>query len=211
MNKLNVTKFSAVGFILILLLLHFLNSSVNPNWQPISEYALGNFGWLMNLAFILFGVSFVFLGIAIFQKLPNISAKIGAVLLILSSIGNFIAGFFNTDPITTKPDNISTSGEVHSIAASFLGFMILATIFITIQFYKQNSLKPYKKPMLIMTVMLWVSELTLVGFMGYYLSETNGMISEETPIGWYGRIVVILCAIWCYMCANNIRKSELSI
>lgn len=62
-----------------------------------------------------------------------------------------------------------------------------------------------------MTVMLWVSELTLVGFMGYYLSETNGMISEETPIGWYGRIVVILCAIWCYMCANNIRKSELSI
>lgn len=211
MNKLNVTKFSAVGFILILLLLHLLDSSVNPKWQPISEYALGNFGLLMNLAFILFGVSFVFLGISIFKKSSNIGAKIGAVLLILSSIGNFITGFFNTDPIATKPDNISTSGEIHSIAASFLGFMILATIFITIQFYKQNSLKPYKKPMLIITVMLWFSELTLVGVMGYYLSETNGMISEETPIGWYGRIVIILCAIWCYMCANNIQKSELSI
>ena len=208
MKILNITKFAAVGLILILLLLHVLDSTVNPNWQPISEYALGNFGWLMNLAFILFGISFFFLGISIFQKSPNIGAKIGSILLIISSIGNFIAGFFNTDPITTKPENMSSSGNIHSVAAGLLGFMILSTVFILIPFFKNDSLKPYKKSMLIITILLWFSELTLVSVMGYYLSETNGIISAETPIGWYGRIVVVLCAIWCYMCADSIQKAN---
>lgn len=208
MKILNITKFTAVGFILILLLLHVLKSSVNPNWQPISVYALGDFGWLMNLAFILFGISFLFLGISILQKLPSIGAKIGSILLIISSIGNFITGFFNTDPITTKPENMSTGAEVHNVTASLLGLMILSTVFITIQFYKQNSLKPYKNSMLLITVVLWFSELVLVSVMGYYLSETNGIISEQTPIGWYGRIVVVLCAVWCYMCADSIQKSN---
>ena len=210
MIQLKITKFSAVGFILILLLLHLLDSSVNPSWQPISEYALGQVGWLMNFAFILFGISFLFLGISIFQQLPNIGAKVGAILLIIAAIGNFLAGFFNTDPITTQPDNMSTSGEIHSVSAGLLGFMILSTIIITIRYYKQNELKPYKKSLLLITVILWVSELSLVASMGYYLSETNGMISEATPIGWYGRIVVIVCAIWCYMCADSLQKSKLS-
>lgn len=209
MKTLNMSKFAAVGFILIVLLLHVLKSSVNPNWQPISEYALGDFGWLMNVAFVLFGISFLFLGISILQQVPKITAKIGAVLLIISSIGNFLSAFFNTDPITTRPENMSTSGEIHSIAASLLGFMVLSTIFILVPFFKQDALKPYKKSMLIVTVLLWFSEITLVSVMGYYLSETNGMISEQTPIGWYGRIVVVLCAIWCYICADNIQKSKI--
>lgn len=206
MNNLNIVKFCAVGFMLILLLLHFLEPTINPNWQPISEYALGNFGWLMNIAFILLGISFFLLGISIFQKY----AKIGASLLIIASIGNFIAGLFNSDPITTTAENMSASGQIHSIAASFLGFMILSTIFITILFYKQNKLKLYKKSMLIISILLWLSELILIVSLGYYLSDTNAVISENTPIGWYGRIVIILSAIWVYVCANNIQKSEFS-
>lgn len=208
MNKLTISKYAAVGFITILLLLHVLNSTVTPSWQPISFYALGDFGWLMNLAFILFGFAFAFLGLYIFQKLPNIGSKIGGALLILASVGNFLAGFFNIDPITTSPENMTISGQIHSSAAGLLGLMILATIFITFQFYKQIALLPYKKTMLKGTILLWIAELGLVGAMGYYLSKTNGMITEDTPIGWYGRIVVILCAVWCYVCANNLQKAK---
>ena len=210
MNILNITKLSAAGFIIALILLHFLDSSVNPNWQPISEYALGNAGYLMNFAFILLGTSFILLGISILQKFPSKGAKIGAILLIISALGTLTAGIFNTDPMTTLPENMSISGEIHSIAAGLLGFMILATIFITVLYYKHNILRPYRKSMLIITLLLWISELTLVACIGYYLSETNGIISEETPIGWPGRIVVLLCAIWCYISADSIQKSGFS-
>src|SRR5690606_18930640 len=115
---------------------------------------------------IFLGMSFAFLGVSIFQKFPKIGAKIGALLLIIASIGNFIAGVFNTDPIATSPDNMSMSGVIHSVAASMLGLMIVSTIFITILYYTQNALKPYKRSMLIITVLLWGSELILVGAMG---------------------------------------------
>lgn len=209
MSKLSITKISAIAFIVILVLFHFLNTSVNPNWQPISEYALGKGGFLMNCAFILLGISFLFLGISLLQKVPNIGTKVGAILLLISAAGTLTAGIFNTDPITTLPENISISGKIHSTAAGLLGFMILSTIFITVQFYKQNIWRPYKKSMLTLTAILWISELSLIGFMGYFLGGTNAMISADTPIGWPGRIVIILCAIWCYVCANYIHKSEI--
>lgn len=208
MNKLTFSKYSAVGFVAILFVFHIINTSINPVWQPISEYALGKFGWLMNLAFILFGCAFAFLGVFLIQKLPNIGSKIGGVLLLLASLGNFLAASFNTDPITTSPENMTVSGQIHSGAAGLLALMIVSTIFVTIQFYKQPALKPFKKPMLMITIALWIAELSLAGAMGFYLSKTNGMITEETPIGWLGRIVVVLCAIWCYMCAQNLQKAN---
>jgi hypothetical protein len=201
MNKLTFSKYSAVGFIAILFLLHIINTSVNPVWQPISEYALGKLGWLMNLAFILLGCSFAFLGMFLIQKLPNIGSKIGGVLLLLASVGNFLAGFFNTDPITTSPENMTVSGQIHSGAAGLLALMIIATIFVTIQFYKQPALKPFKSTMLLMTTMLWLAELVLIGIMGYFLSKTNGLITEETPIGWVGRVVIVfLCNMVLCLC-----------
>ncbi|MDG3584183.1 DUF998 domain-containing protein [Galbibacter pacificus] len=208
MNKLTFSKYSAVGFVSILFLLHIINTTVNPTWQPISEYALGEFGWLMNLAFILLGCSFAFSGMFLIQKFTNIGSKIGGILLLLASVGNFLAGFFNTDPITTSPENITVIGQIHSGAAGLLGLMIIATIFVTIQFYKQPSLKPFKISILLTTTLVWLAELILVGGMGYYLSKTNGMITEDTPIGWYGRIVIVLCAVWCYVCANNLQKAN---
>ncbi|WP_339606668.1 DUF998 domain-containing protein [uncultured Roseivirga sp.] len=208
MKQLTFSKFSAIGFIALLTLLHFTNTSVNPNWQPISEYSLGNFGWLMKLAFILLGLSFLSLGVYVLQKLPKVGAKIGGILLLLSSIGVLLAGIFDTDPISTPAENMTTSGQIHTGAAGLLGLMILATIFLTYQFFKQENLRPYKKSILWITIILWVAEVALIGSMGYYLSKTNGMITDETPIGWLGRIVITLCAIWVWICSNNIKKAN---
>ena len=55
MNKLTITKIGAIVFIALLVLLHIINTAVNPIWQPISEYALGNAGWLMNITFFSLG------------------------------------------------------------------------------------------------------------------------------------------------------------
>jgi len=208
MNKLTISKIGAIGFIILLTLLHFINTSVNPIWQPISEYALGNIGWLMKVAFFSLGISFLFLGIYLCEKLPNRGSKVGGVLLIIASLGNFLAGIFNTDPVSTIPDQVTISGQIHNAAAGVLGLMILATVFITFQFRIQEQLKPYKKNIILLTIILWVLEFILIAAMGVYLSETNGMITPETPIGWPGRIVIVFCAIWVWACAHYLQKSN---
>jgi len=208
MNKLRISKISAIGFIILLVFLHIIDTSVNPIWQPISEYGLGNAGWLMKVTFFSLGISFLFLGIYLIKKLSNIGSKVGGVLLILASLGNFLAGVFNTDPVSTLPDQMTISGQIHNAAAGLLGFMILATVFITFQFRKQEQLKPYKKNILLLTIILWVLEFSLIATMGIYLSETNGMITQETPIGWLGRIVIVFCAIWIWACAHYLQKSN---
>ncbi|MBB4119002.1 hypothetical protein GGR32_001293 [Mesonia hippocampi] len=43
--------------------------------------------------------------------------KIGGILMLIAAIGNFLAGIFNTDPIHTLPENMTTSGSVHTGAA----------------------------------------------------------------------------------------------
>jgi len=209
MNKLTVTKISAIGFIFLLILLHLINTSVSPIWQPISEYALGNVGWLMQIAFFLLGISFLTLGLYLIKHLTNFGSKIGGVLLIVASLGNFLAGIFNTDPVGTLPDKMTISGQIHNAAAGLLGFMILATGFITFQFRKQEQFKNYKKKILLLTITLWVLEFILIALMSVYLSETNGVITSETPIGWLGRIVIVFCAIWVWTCAHYIQKSNL--
>lgn len=208
MNKLTITKISAIGFIFLLILLHLINTSVSPIWQPISEYALGTVGWLMKVAFLLLGISFLTLGLYLIQKSPNTGSKIGGALLIIASTGNFLAGIFNTDPVRTLPENMTISGQIHNAAAGLLGFMILATLFIAFQFRKQEQLKNYKKNMLLLTITLWVLEFILIAVMGVYLSETNGVITPETPIGWLGRIVIVFCAIWVWTCAHYLQKTN---
>ncbi|MCX2763645.1 DUF998 domain-containing protein [Aquimarina muelleri] len=209
MNKLTISKIGAIGFFVLLVLLHFINTSVNPIWQPISEYALGTAGWLMKIAFILLGISFLSLGLYLIKKLPNTGSKIGGVLLIIASIGNFLAGIFNTDPVSNLPENMTINGQIHNAAAGLLAFMILATLFITFQFRKQEKLKTYKKSITLLTSILWGLEIILIAVMGIYLSETNGMITPETPIGWLGRIVIVFCAIWIWFSANYLQKSNL--
>lgn len=199
MNKLTVTKINAIGFIFLLILLHLINTSMSPIWQPISEYALGNTGWLMQIVFFLLGISFLTLGLYLIKYLPKIGSKIGGVLLVIASLGNFLAGIFNTDPVDTLPEYMTMSGQIHNAAAGLLGFMILATVFITYQF---------RKNMFVFTIILWGLEVALIIAMGVYLSETNGMITPETPIGWLGRIVIVFCAIWVWSCAHYLQKSN---
>ena len=45
---------AGLGFALLLVLLHVLRPDLDPSWRFISEYAIGNFGYLMIIAFLSF-------------------------------------------------------------------------------------------------------------------------------------------------------------
>jgi len=203
-----ISQYTAGAFIGLVVLLHIIKPDVNPVWQPISEYALGSFGWIMNGAFFLLGVSFLSLGIYFFGKIKSVGAKIGSGLLILSAIGNFLATFFNTDPVGTLPEKLSSTGQIHAMAAGFLVFMVLSTVFILWQFIKRQDLKDFKNLIIISTIFVWIFEIVLDVAMGIYLSKTNGVFSPDTPVGWYGRAYIISTAVWIIVCSLQMIKVE---
>jgi hypothetical protein len=56
-NAARLSIASGVLFVLLLGSLHLLEPEFDPTWRFISEYALGNFGWMMRLAFLALATS----------------------------------------------------------------------------------------------------------------------------------------------------------
>ncbi len=50
---------AAAMFLVLLAALHFIKPELDPSWRVISEYALGDYGWIMMLAFLSLAVSCV--------------------------------------------------------------------------------------------------------------------------------------------------------
>jgi Protein of unknown function (DUF998) len=91
-------------FVVLLGLLHLLEPEFDPKWRLISEYELGNYGWLMRIAFYSLAAGCISLFIAIRAQIRGIGGTIGLVLLLVIAVGLTIGGIFTTDPITTPAD-----------------------------------------------------------------------------------------------------------
>ncbi len=202
-----VSRWSAIVFAILLIALHVFDSSVDASWQPISDYALGPWGWAMKIAFASMGLAFLTLGVFSFTSEKGILIKIGGTLIILAAIGSFIGSVFDTDPAGTGPDAMTTSGQIHAGAAGLLGFMVLSTIFFTIHTMRSGSATE-RWYLLTTTCLLWIAEIVLVGAMATMLSKTNGQIGPDTPFGWQGRIVLFLCAMWCIFCGLALQTNN---
>jgi Protein of unknown function (DUF998) len=83
---------AAVMFLLVLAVLHIFKPELDPSWRFISEYAIGDYGWAMMLAFFSLAFSTGMLVAAIAAKVNSIAGRIGLVLLLLSAAGMIIAG-----------------------------------------------------------------------------------------------------------------------
>ena len=128
---------AVVTFLVLLAALHLIKPELDPSWHFISEYAIKDYGWLIALAFCSLAFSFIALFFALRSHLQTIVGWIGLALLWVSATGLIIAGIFTTDPITTSPGAMTTSGLLHNLggtlgiaipfAAAFVSWGWLAT------------------------------------------------------------------------------------
>src|ERR1700682_4049951 len=78
---------AAAGAALVLLLsLHALSPEFSPAWRMISEYANGHYSWVLSLMFVAYGLSSLFLAVAIRSQATTRRSRLGLVLLTLSGI-----------------------------------------------------------------------------------------------------------------------------
>ncbi len=202
----NISVFLGILYIVLTIIVHFLNPEIDPSWQPISETALGNNGWLMNIAFLLMALSIVSFIIQARKCYTSLGGKIGKVFLAVSAIGFLLAGFFNTDPAILQQEQATTSGLIHSVGAGFLGFLVIASLLFTWVYIKNPSYKKYKVPIVIMTILLWVSEIYVIMDMATELPKNNGNLGPNVLIGWSARIVMLFCVLWVITISLQTKK-----
>jgi hypothetical protein len=79
----------------LLLSLHALSPEFSPAWRMVSEYANGQYGWVLSLMFAAYGTSTLALAWAIRPHAVTRRARSGLLLLVASGVGQLAAAAFD--------------------------------------------------------------------------------------------------------------------
>jgi uncharacterized membrane protein len=97
--------------------LHVLKPDFSPAWRFLSESAIGQYGWVMQLAFFSMAAASAVLATALWRYANTMVAKIGLVLHWIAALSMVGGGVFVMDPITGDPAVMTTHGILHAMTA----------------------------------------------------------------------------------------------
>ncbi len=115
----------AVAWVAIIGLLHLLRPDLEPGDAYISNYARGDWAWLMRLAFFLNAAGWAAAGEGLRRTVPGRAGIALAVLAWLGALGLVVAGVFRADPLGSP--TVSVEGWLHSRGAG-LAFITLIAV-----------------------------------------------------------------------------------
>jgi hypothetical protein len=196
----------AATFVVLLAALHFIKPELDPSWHFISEYAIGDYGWIMVLAFFSLALSYVSLFVAIHSQLRTIVGRMGLVLLLVSALGLTIAAIFTTDPITVSKDDVTTEGTLHNLGGTLGMAMPFAAGLIGWRLARIPAWSSARRPL------LWATGLALAAFvvsfvsLGVMASQSGGKFDPEVLVGWPNRLEVVAYSVWLMVVAWQALK-----
>lgn len=187
---------SATAFIAIVLLLHFVKPELAPSWRFVSEYAIGSNGWLMVLAFFCWAISCFALVAALRPHVRTVAGQIGVAVLLLVGLSLIAAGLFTADPITAKPEELTTTGQLHGVAAmvGIPGFPI-AALLIGWSLSRNPAWSTTRRKVLWAGVATVVCMVAMFGYMSIALPKAGGF-GPGLLIGWFNRLLVASYVAW---------------
>lgn len=210
-----VSLIATITFLILLILLHFIKSDLDPTWRMISEYAIGDYGWVMQLAFFALAISNIALCISIKSEIHTIAGKIGLIMLFISGVATMMAGVFVSDPITTNKNELTSHGNLHGIAFMIsvsLGF--IASILISWSLGRHNSNWFIAKKKLLWSTVFYLGCLLLMFAVLFIMVGNNqGKFGPEVLIGIPNRLFIISNCIWLIVVAKqaiSLRSKELN-
>jgi hypothetical protein len=197
--------------LICLLLLHFLSPEFEPNWRMISEYAYGNYKWLLSIFFIAGGLSSMLLSVCLLQFLTNKISILGDILLFISGMGGFLASIF---------DVTQTTG--HGIAASLgVPTFPIAALILSYHLSKKEYWKDYRKPIITLSHLSWIGIVLLVISMITMMNgfkEAGITIGPDRPVptslpdgvvavvGYVNRLLIVVNLLWAIIVATRVLR-----
>lgn len=174
------------------------------NWlrHPVSSLALGEFGWMQVVNFLVSGALLVIFATALWQR-----SRWAAIFVGLAGIGLIGAGLFVTDPLGGYPPGTAARvvytplGVAHDVFSLlfFLG-LPLACIVFAIDFFRTGH--------------QWLaldSVLTPIGFLVLFVLAGIGFGQTPGWVEWGGlfqRLSIVIGFAWITVVALSLRTSD---
>ena len=179
-----------LGFAVLVIILHFLRPEMNPIRIAISDYAIGPYGFLMTLAFLLRGLGVASLVAGIASSTGILRSRAGLVLLSLITVGSFLVAIFPADR-----QNL-TALVIHSLSA-LLNFICLgiAALVWSRRFRTDPGHRDRARTSLILG---WLMLLSTVGFWAV-LGSWSGLVE---------RILEVFIISWLWFMAWQLYTIE---
>jgi hypothetical protein len=201
---------SIVTYQILLIVLIFLRPDLEPSWHTISEWAIGSYGWLMSGAFLLSGISYGALTVALWPNLCRITGKLAKSLLVVCTIGAIGVGLFTTDPMPIHSP-LTTRGLLHFVCGtSQLALFPFAALFASLSLAHKSSAAwmSVRKPLLA------IAGLPLLGFVAFVVITIVFVVplgptayGPGVWIGWPPRVMFMTYAIWLGAVAGLTERS----
>jgi len=195
---------AAAAVVLLLASLHVLSPEFDPCWRVVSEYANGNYGWVLSLMFAAGALSNWALGFAVWPQVHSRSGRTGLILLIISGIGGAMASVFDINH------------PLHNVAGA-IGVLTIpvAAPLISVALTRSQPWSAARKLLLWTSNLIWISLVlfivTTVILAITYLHAGGQMTSPVKQLppgvialnGWPNRFFVVACSVWVVAVARQ--------
>lgn len=182
-------------FIILIISLHFLPTGYDPLRSPTSEYAVGNYGYLMSTAFVFMSVGCFALLVGLYKAISRSSrSKAGLILLGIWAIGVLIAFIF---PIAPEGTPSNTADKIHRANGPITFLCVtLGTIFISVSVRRDENWRSIYQSALTLSIIM------LLIFVSVVINFSAGLRLE----GILQRIYLIIFSTWFIIIALRLRK-----
>lgn len=190
---------AVITYQVLLIALIFIRPDLDPSWRTISEWAIGPFGWLMVVAFLLSATSYASLFVAIKSQVQG-WGKIGLGILLICFIGTVGVGVFRTDPMPITPQKgLTTTGALHVLfGTSALVLLPFAALLINLSLAIKNKAWATAR-----RALLWTAGLPMLGFAGsithlaiFVMPLGDDAYGPGVPLGWPPRVLFLTYMVW---------------
>ena len=191
-----IATIGSAGFLGLLGALHVLKPDVDPSWAVISAYALGDYGWLMTLAFAAMAAACAALCLQLRPSARSVPGRIGLVVLAVSAVGFTMAAIFPTDPITVPVGRETGRGQLHAAGAMLGGVIPIAALALSWDLSRRAGWERARFWLWAATAAAWVGDLVFIGAMAVMLPRGDGALGPNVLIGWPNRLMIATYCIW---------------
>jgi hypothetical protein len=180
--------------IFLIAALHLLKPDYDPAWRFLSEYSIGDYGFVMQLAFFAMAVASLAVAASLWHHAYTVTAKIGLALHAVIGLSLVGAALFVADPVTAQPSQMTSHGMIHSIFA-LLGIPGMPIGALAVLYGMTIRGTPDRGKLRMPAWAMLLSVVIMIVYMNFLMAG-GAKIGPADYVGWANRIVVAAYDWW---------------
>lgn len=214
MKNLSLLSNGTIAFgvisIVALVTLHFVSTEFKPSFRMVSEYALGNYKWLLTIFFFCWGLSSIFSGLMLWNVVTSGWAKFGVLLFFVTGIGAIMGGLFDVQH------------KLHGLSFGIgVPFMPIGALIVTYHLLKKVEWQSNSIELLLSSHSIWISLVLMAASMFLLFSslKSTGIAygPDSPPLmelpkgviginGWANRLLVLCYILYPILTAKILQN-----